>query len=249
MRSSVKRSHRWTMCAHERSATMGILSLGLPRNVLQLNKLSCGSEGGIWMKHGPPRSGTGASLSPFLTHCAATCLWGLESKEMLTQKLETERIMLLPWESEDWRGFRPIATDPRVMQYISEGVPWPDSRIVEFVERQRRHFTSLGYCLRKLTTKGENEIAGFCGLQPLDDLPGIEIGWWLAPHFWGQGLATEAAAKVLEDGFGRCGLQRVIAIARRENKRSTRVMEKLGMRFEREIQQHGIDVVLYAIEK
>lgn len=168
---------------------------------------------------------------------------------MSTQKLETERIMLLPWESEDWREFRPIATDPRVRQYISEGVPWPDSRIIEFVERQRRHFSALGYCLWKPARKGEQEIAGFCGLQPLDDLPGIEIGWWLAPHFWGQGLATEAAVKVLEDGFGRCGLHRVVAIAKRENKRSTRIMEKLGMRFEQETLHHGIDVVLYAIGK
>jgi len=168
---------------------------------------------------------------------------------MSAQRLETERVILLPWESENWTGFKPIATDRRVMRYISEGVPWPDSRIIEFVERQRRHFAEFGYCLWKLVLKRKPEISGFCGLQPLDDLAGVEIGWWLAPHLWGYGLATEAARSVLEDGFGRCGLRRIVAIARRENMASTRIMEKLGMRYERDALHHGIEVVLYAIEK
>lgn len=142
-----------------------------------------------------------------------------------------------------------IATDPRVMRYISEGIPWPDSRISEFVERQRRQFVELGYCLWKLVIKSESQISGFCGLQPLDDLPGIEIGWWLTPHLWGQGLATEAARRVLEDGFGRCGLVRIIAVAQRENKASTRVMEKIGMTYEKQALHHGIEVILYGIEK
>jgi len=135
------------------------------------------------------------------------------------------------------------------MRYISEGAPWPHSKIVEFVERQRTHFTELGYCLWKLMIKDESEISGFCGLQPLDDLPGIEIGWWLASRLWGKGLATEAARAVLEDGFRRCGLNRIVAIAKRENKASTRIMEKIGMKYEKEALHHSIEVVLYAIEK
>ncbi|MGC2526443.1 MAG: GNAT family N-acetyltransferase [Candidatus Acidiferrum sp.] len=168
---------------------------------------------------------------------------------MSTQRLETARVILLPWEFEDWSAFKPLATDPNVMRYISDGVPWPDSRIIEFVERQRTHFAELGYCLWKLMVKGSSAICGFCGIQPLDDLPGVEIGWWLAPHLWGQGFATEAARMVLEDGFTRCDLNRIVAIARRENGASMRVMEKIGMRYEGDALHHGIEVVLYAIEK
>jgi RimJ/RimL family protein N-acetyltransferase len=135
------------------------------------------------------------------------------------------------------------------MRYISDGVPWPDSRIIEFVERQRSHFGEFRFCLWKLQVRGKREISGFCGIQPLDDLPDIEIGWWLAPDLWGKGLATEAAECALADGFGRCGLNRIVAIARRENRASTRVMEKLGMRYEKDVEHHGIEVVLYALEK
>lgn len=168
---------------------------------------------------------------------------------MPIQHLESKRLLLLPWESADWTALKPIATDPMVMRYISDGRPWMDAKITEFVERQRRHYCERGFCLWKLLLKSDTQLAGFCGLQPLDDLPAIEIGWWLARDQWGQGLATEAARVVLDDGFSRIGLTRVVAIAQRENRASTRIMEKLGMRYEGDVEHHGIRVVLYSLEK
>jgi ribosomal-protein-alanine N-acetyltransferase len=166
-----------------------------------------------------------------------------------TRQPESKRLLLLPWESDDWTSFKPIATDPAVMRYISNGEPWPDEKIIEFIERQRRHFREKGFCLWKLLLKTDSRLVGFCGLQPLDDLPGIEIGWWLARDQWNQGLATEAAKVILSDGFERIGLAKIVAIAQRENRASTHVMEKLGMRYEREVQHHGFRVVLYSLEK
>jgi [ribosomal protein S5]-alanine N-acetyltransferase len=164
-------------------------------------------------------------------------------------RLESKRLLLLPWRSEDWLAFKPIATDPQVMKYILSGKAWPDEKIIEFVERQRSHYLKLNFCLWKLVLKGDNRLAGFCGLQPLDDLPGIEIGWWLASDLWGRGLATEAAEVVLEDGFQRLALSRIEAVALRENKASIRIMEKLGMTFEGEREHHGFRVDLYSIMK
>jgi RimJ/RimL family protein N-acetyltransferase len=164
-------------------------------------------------------------------------------------RLESKRLLLLPWESADWTVFKPIATDSLVMKYISGGQIWPDDRIIAFVERQRRHYRDFGFCLWKLVSKDKNRVVGFCGLQPLNDLPGIEIGWWLASDLWGQGLVTESAQLVLSDGFGRLGLNRIVAVALRENKASTRIMEKLGMTYEREVLHYGFHVVMYSIEK
>ena len=168
---------------------------------------------------------------------------------MSAQRLESKRLLLLPWVSADWHSFKPIATDPLVMKYISGGAIWPDHRIIEFVERQVRHFDELGHCLWKLVLRSNHRLVGFCGLQPLDDLPGVEIGWWLASDLWGQGLATEAAQVALEDGFARVGLKRVVAVALRENRASIRIMEKLGMRFESEASHRGFRVDLYSIDK
>jgi ribosomal-protein-alanine N-acetyltransferase len=154
---------------------------------------------------------------------------------------------LLPWQPDDWLLLRPIATDPEVMRYISDGKPWPDERIREFVGRQVAHFDRLGYCLWKLLLKESAEMIGFCGLQPLDGTAETEIGWWLARAWWGRGLATEAARVALTDGFERAGLKRIVAVALAANRASIHVMDKLGMKYEREMVHRGFDVVLHAV--
>jgi RimJ/RimL family protein N-acetyltransferase len=74
----------------------------------------------------------------------------------------------------------------------------------------------------------------------------VEIGWRLRPDYWGQGLATEAATAVMEYGFRRWGFPRLISVAQPENKASLRIMEKLGMEFERRFQHEGTEVVCYS---
>jgi [ribosomal protein S5]-alanine N-acetyltransferase len=169
--------------------------------------------------------------------------------------LETTRLRLLPWHREDWLQLKPIAQDPEVMRYISEGQPWTDERTQELVERQIASYGQHGFCLWRLLAKqtgnpGLSEpMIGFCGLQPLRETAEIEIGWWLARAWWGKGLATEAARKAMRDGFDRAGLSRIVAIAQPENRASIHIMEKLGMHFERETTHRGFGVVLYAIER
>jgi RimJ/RimL family protein N-acetyltransferase len=163
--------------------------------------------------------------------------------------LETTRLRLLAWQPEDWLQLRPIARDPEVVRYISSGEPWPDERIREFVARQVAGLAARGFCFWRLEHKADGEIIGFCGLQPLDGTPEIEIGWWLARARWGQGLATEAAREALRDAFERAGLERIVAIAQPANRPSIHIMEKLGMHYERETTHRGIGVVLYAVAR
>jgi len=161
--------------------------------------------------------------------------------------MRTEHLVFSPWSEADWLALKPIATDPEVMRYISDGLPWPDDRIQEFVERQMTCLRECGFCMWRLLEPDTDQMIGFCGLQPLANTPDIEIGWWLARSHWGRGLATEAARAVLHDGFERAGLDRIVAVAQPANGASRRVMEKLGMRYERDTQHKGVDVVLYAI--
>ena len=150
--------------------------------------------------------------------------------------LETPRAILRPWErgASDLAGFRALATDPDVVRYITRGVPLPEEKSQEFLERQLRFYDERQFCLWKLTVKGREGINGFCGIQPFLHSDEVEIGWWLAKEFWGQGLATEAAREVLRDGFERVGLSRIIAAAMPENAASIAIMGKLGMTYVRE---------------
>jgi RimJ/RimL family protein N-acetyltransferase len=131
-----------------------------------------------------------------------------------------------------------------VVRYIGDGQPWPEERARQFVERQIALFAARGFCLWKLQKAGGT--IGFCGLQPLPETDEIEIGWWLARAWWGRGLATEAAREAVRDGFERVGLQQIVAIAQPANAASIRIMQKLGMRFDRMTESRGIPVVMYA---
>jgi RimJ/RimL family protein N-acetyltransferase len=165
-----------------------------------------------------------------------------------SSRLETERLWLGPWSDADLENARPIFTDPDVMRYINGGLALPDDEIRRSIARQQNYFNARGFCLWKLLLKPEGRFIGFCGLQPID-LDGaneIEIGWRLVKEEWGHGLASEAAAEALRDAVSRARLSRVIAMAMPGNRASLRVMEKLGMKFERATHKGGFDVVVYA---
>ncbi len=163
-------------------------------------------------------------------------------------EIETERVKLVRWRAEDADAFRPISSDPEVMRYINGGRPWTEEELAEFIARQMRHAESWGFCLWRMVQKSDGATIGFCGLQPLGIglRNEVEIGWWLARRCWGQGLATEAARSVMEYAFRSVGLERVIAIAQPENGASRRVMEKIGMQYESELEHKGFRLVLYA---
>jgi len=163
--------------------------------------------------------------------------------------LETERLVLDAWQSAEWTAFRPIATDPEVMRYITGGAPWSEEQIREFVDRQVKLHAERGFCRWKLLEKPALETIGFCGVGVWGEGFEPEIGWWLARHCWGRGLATEAARAALRDAFERVRLPRVVSVAAPGNTASIRIMEKLGLQFECEFENDGMRFVRYAIER
>jgi [ribosomal protein S5]-alanine N-acetyltransferase len=162
--------------------------------------------------------------------------------------LETERLRLCAWELTDVDEARPIFTDPDVMRYINGGVPRSDDHIRESISRQQNHLCQRGFCLWKLLLKPDGRLIGFCGLQPLelDRANEVEIGWRLVRDEWGRGLATEAARVALHHAVEYAHLERVIAMAMPQNRASRRIMEKLGMHFERATSKDGFEVVVYS---
>lgn len=90
----------------------------------------------------------------------------------------------------------------------------------------------FGFAAAEIAASGD--CIGFVGLSRTDHIaslpPGsIEIGWRLAPEFWGQGYAAEAARAWLAFGFGTLGMDEIISFAVKSNLRSTAVMERIGM--------------------
>jgi len=114
---------------------------------------------------------------------------------------------------------------------------------------QAQQARETGYCLWWWRERAGGELVGYTGLNrdQVEGEPAVEIGWSITPSRWGRGYASEAAAASLAWGFDRAGLDEIVAFALPENSRSIRVMEKLGMSFEREIDRRGLRHVLFAI--
>jgi ribosomal-protein-alanine N-acetyltransferase len=163
--------------------------------------------------------------------------------------LETERLLLATWQLPDWTTLRPIATDTEVMRYITGGIPWTVDKIQSFVEGEIARYSERGFCRWKLLEKPSGKMIGFCGVGFWRDAPDPEIGWWLARSYWGRGLASEAGRTALRDAFARIQLDRIISIARPANSASTRIMKKLGLTFECEFENDGMQFVRYAITR
>ena len=159
--------------------------------------------------------------------------------------LTTPRLRLGQWRPDDWLLLRPIVTDARMLRFIGRGEPWSDERIQAFVKGGIDAAKTRGWILWPVIHTVDGELIGFCGFNS-GFAPGVEIGWWIAPHLWGRGLATEVGSAVLEHGFRTFRFPRVISVAQPQNNASIRVMQKLGMTFEGSFTKDGIDLVSYA---
>jgi aminoglycoside 6'-N-acetyltransferase I len=158
--------------------------------------------------------------------------------------LETERLFVRPWVPDDWVRFRPLGTDPRVLEFLATE-PWTDERIRRFINKGIEVAATRGWILWPVIHRQDGVLIGFCGFS--DEFPPeVEIGWRLLPEYWGRGLATEAARAVLKYGFQTIGFGRVISVIHHANQRSIRVAQKLGMTLERRFVHRGVEVVCYA---
>jgi RimJ/RimL family protein N-acetyltransferase len=100
--------------------------------------------------------------------------------------IETERLFIRQWVPDDWKRFRPLGTDPRVLEYLVTE-PWSDERIQRFINKGIEVAKTRGWILWPVIHREDAELIGFCGFG--DEFPpDVEIGWRLRPEYWGRGI-------------------------------------------------------------
>jgi len=170
-------------------------------------------------------------------------------------ELHTPRLLLRHWRDDDLDALAAIYADPEVMRYIADGTVRTRSETADHLGKMRQHWAEHGFGLFAAEVRETGELAGWVGLAvPYflpEVLPTVEIGWRLGRPFWGGGLATEGARAALRFGFVDCGLDQLVSIRHVDNVRSARVMEKLGLGFDRQATPPGRDqpVKVFAITR
>lgn len=146
--------------------------------------------------------------------------------------IRTERLILRNWKDRDRDLFHRINSDDRVMEFFD--FRRDRATADAFMDCLREEIARDGYGWTAAEIAASGECIGFIGLHPVE-IPALaatntcEVGWRLAPEFWGSGFATEGAAALLAFGFDELHLREIISFAVAGNKRSTAVMERLGM--------------------
>jgi RimJ/RimL family protein N-acetyltransferase len=156
--------------------------------------------------------------------------------------IETDRLLIRPWEAQDLTAVRAIYQDPVVTEFT--GGVHSDGELEAFVGRQIARQAGGERVLQPVVEKATQHIVGACGFQRLAGGPTIEIGWKLSAASWGNGYATESARAVLHRGHEE-GLARIVAVIHPRNRRSVAVAHRLGLRYVRVVRVYRQDLLCY----
>lgn len=157
-------------------------------------------------------------------------------------EFETERLRLRQWRESDFEPFAALNADPQVMEFFPEPLGRQESN--EMADKICSLIGQRGWGFWALEVKGVEPFIGFCGLHvptaTLPFSPCVEIGWRLSSSHWGKGYASEAAFASLNVAFHRLELPEIVSFTTVGNRRSRRVMERIGMKYSGEFEHPSL---------
>jgi len=163
--------------------------------------------------------------------------------------VESERLIFREFTLDDLPMLIEQRSDPDVNKYLGGTKLQNPEALAKRIRFYMSCYESHGFGMCAMIWKPTGEMIGSAGLQPLDGTDDIEVGYSLVKEFWGKGIGTEAARAWLEHGFRDHGLDRIVAIAVPENIASRRIMEKLGMHYEKTEFHYDAECAFYSISK
>jgi RimJ/RimL family protein N-acetyltransferase len=170
--------------------------------------------------------------------------------------IETERLLLEPLDVSRLEDFVALTADPDTMRYWGPRGPLErgtaEQNFAASLARLREH----GFGRRWIVAKENGIGLGFTDTKHFGESceevspDEVEIGWMLEPAVWGLGYGTEAGSAIRDEAFERLGLESIVAVHHPENAASGRIMEKLGMAFERDlVDRRGWPYRLYRLTR
>ncbi len=163
-------------------------------------------------------------------------------------QLETKRLLLRRMLESDFEALLLIFTDPKVMAAFDHPL-FTREQMGRWLKRNLDHQEEFGYGLFSVILKESGQLIGDCGLEQMDDIGAVELGYDFRSEFWNQGYATEAAIAVRDHAFDALKLPRLISLIRVGNLASSRVAEKAGMKLVEEFERYGIRYWKYAVQR
>ena len=148
--------------------------------------------------------------------------------------LETERLVIRRLLSDDAEFILDLLNQPSFLRYIGDKGVRNSEDAVRYIENGPQvSYEQFGFGQFLVGLKESGLPIGMCGLIKRETLPDVDIGFAFLPGYWSQGYAFEAASGVMTYGREAFGLTRIVAITSLDNVASIKLLEKIGLRFER----------------
>lgn len=164
--------------------------------------------------------------------------------------VETPRLALRPLTVENDAFIHELVNDPDWLRYIGDrGVRTVADARAYILKGPVASYAQHGFGLWLTMRKSDSVPLGICGLLKRDNLEDVDVGFAFLPEFRAQGYAFESAAASLAYGRSVLGLKRIVAVTSPDNAGSIRMLEKLGLRYEKMVRMtpDAAEIKLFAV--
>jgi ribosomal-protein-alanine N-acetyltransferase len=161
--------------------------------------------------------------------------------------LETDRLFLREWNIKDSENLYQLNLNPNVVKYTGDKAFESIAEAENFLANYKDYEIN-GFGRWAVNTKSNGEFLGWCGLKYVKELNETDIGFRFFEEHWNKGFATESAKACLKYGFENLNLKTIIGRAMAENVASQKVLEKIGMNYEREFNFDEHKGLIYRIK-
>ncbi|MES2299527.1 MAG: GNAT family N-acetyltransferase [Pseudomonadota bacterium] len=148
--------------------------------------------------------------------------------------IETERLIIRHMNLDDGALILEVLNEPSFLRFIGDRGVRDMAGAQNYIRTAALDmYERLGFGFFLVESKADGCGMGFSGLAKRDYLDDVDIGFAFAPRYWHKGYASEAAAALLVYARDQLGLKRVVATTRVDNDSSIKLLEGVGLRFER----------------
>ena len=156
----------------------------------------------------------------------------------------TERLYLRELNETDYKYFYNLNLDKDVLEYTGDK-PFKNLEDAKKFLKNYKPYKKYGCGRWAVIDKKNDTFLGWCGIKFTENLNEYDIGFRFFKKYWGEGFATESAKSCIEYGINNLKINEIVGRAMKENKASIRVLEKIGLEYNRDIDFDGNKGVLY----
>ena len=162
--------------------------------------------------------------------------------------IETDRLLLRPFTLDDTQALHAaVYGSEEAMRYMPGGIPRTEKQTERVIEYYHDHWQEHGSGVWAVIHRADQKLIGQCGLNFVPEIQQTEVLYAIGQEYWGRELALEAAKAACRYAFYSISLTKLAALASPENKRSVRVLEKLGFEYRRNIEVWKMKLGMYVV--